>query len=105
MIYAPCDVKPFPHSELSEQADLLVVGNTIVGEELKDGYVLSQDSFLRDDLFSMDEIVQLKTKYNIANVIATHLEEDWGKPYDDYKALESEYENIRFAYDGMIIEL
>ena len=29
------------------------------------------------------------------------LEEDWGKSYDDYKELEKQYENVRFAYDGL----
>ena len=30
IIYAPCDVKPFPHSELFYDADILIIGNTIV---------------------------------------------------------------------------
>ena len=33
----------------------------------------------------------------------THLEEDWGKSFDDYKQLEEVYPNVRFAYDGMEI--
>lgn len=31
----------------------------------------------------MNEIEQLKNKYNIHKVIITHLEECWGKSYDD----------------------
>ncbi len=53
----------------------------------------------------MDEIVELKNKYNIKKVIMTHLEEDWGKSYDDYLELENHYKDISFAYDGMVIEL
>lgn len=34
----------------------------------------------------------------------THLEEDWGKPYDDYRELERELHFIHFAYDGLKIQ-
>ena len=54
-------------------------GNTFVGEKLKDGYILSKDNPLRNELFSMDEIITLKNKYSIKKVIITHIEEDWGK--------------------------
>ena len=53
----------------------------------------------------MDEILELQKKYGIKEVIMTHLEEDWGKSYDDYKRLEEEYAHVRFAYDGMEISL
>lgn len=53
----------------------------------------------------MSEIEELKTKYNIKRVIITHLEEDWGKSYDDYLKLEKQYNNTTFAYDGMTFEL
>lgn len=55
----------------------------------------------------MSEIIELKKKYNIHKVIITHIEEDWGKSYDDYLELQSHYnesefaDNILFAYDGM----
>jgi phosphoribosyl 1,2-cyclic phosphate phosphodiesterase len=105
LIYAPCDVKPFPSYSILEKADIMIIGNTIVGEELKGGFVLQKDCDLRRELFSMEEILQLKDKYSINKVIITHLEEDWGKSYDDYVELEKKYENIKFAYDGMRIEL
>ncbi len=53
----------------------------------------------------MVEIQAIKSKYKIKKVVITHLEEDWGKSYDDYKALEKGYSSIEFAYDGMILEL
>ncbi|MBQ6995382.1 MAG: MBL fold metallo-hydrolase [Lachnospiraceae bacterium] len=105
VIYAPCDVKPFPKNERFMGADVLIIGNTIVGNVLKDGFVLEQDNPLREELFVMEEIEALKAKYGIKQVIITHLEEDWGKSYDDYVELEKEYEGIRFAYDGMEVEL
>ncbi|WP_432666939.1 MBL fold metallo-hydrolase [Wukongibacter baidiensis] len=105
LIYAPCDVKPFPNEDIFTDADVLIIGNTFVGETLKDGYILSEDNPLREDLFSMEEVMDLKKKFNIKRVIVTHLEEDWGKSYDDYTKLEDKYDNVQFAYDGMVIDI
>lgn len=105
VIYAPCDVKPFPENLAFENADVLIIGNTIIGDTLKDGFVLTEDNPLRKELFTMDEILALKEKYHIPKVIMTHLEEDWGKSYDDYKKLEKEFDGISFAFDGMEILL
>ena len=46
-----------------------------------------------------------KEKYNIQRVIITHLEEDWGKSYDDYLDIQKQYSGIEFAFDGMEIIL
>jgi phosphoribosyl 1,2-cyclic phosphate phosphodiesterase len=35
---------------------VLIVGNTIVGDILKDGFVLSENIPLRKELFTLDEI-------------------------------------------------
>ena len=105
LIYAPCDVKHFPVNEIFKDADVMIIGNTVIGDVLKGGFKLEEDNPLREELFVMDEIVELKNKYNIKKVIMTHLEEDWGKSYDDYLELENHYKDISFAYDGMVIEL
>ncbi len=105
LIYAPCDVKPFPNQKIFEGADCLIIGNTIVGDKLKGGFPLAENNPLRKELFVMDEIVGLKQKYRIPRVIITHLEEIWGKSYDDYLELQTQYDGIEFAYDGMKINL
>jgi phosphoribosyl 1,2-cyclic phosphate phosphodiesterase len=105
VIYAPCDVKPFPENKIFEKANYMIIGNTVVGNILKDGYELKEGNPLNEELFNMEEILKLKNKFNIDKVIITHLEEDWGKSYDDYLKLEQEYSNIFFAYDGMKIKL
>lgn len=105
VIYAPCDVKPFPNDEILKNAELLIIGNTVVGDILKGGFILKEDNPLRKELFSLDEIQNIKRQYNIKNVIITHLEEDWGKSYDDYLELENKYSGIKFAYDGMEIDI
>ena len=51
------------------------------------------------------EHVAIRKQYGIKRVIITHLEEDWGKSYDDYRELERELNLIYFAYDGMKIRL
>ena len=104
-IYAPCDVKPFPEHSIFQNADVMIIGDTIIGETLKDGFILKKDNLLREELFTMEEIEELKKKYSIKKVIMTHLGEDWGKSYDDYLKLEKQYENIKFAYDGMKVEI
>lgn len=103
VIYAPCDVKPFPTYEIFYDADVLIIGNTIVGDVLKDGFVLEKDNPLRDELFTLEEVLEIKKQYRIGEVIITHLEEDWGKSYDDYKELEKKFDSLRFAFDGMDI--
>lgn len=105
VIYAPCDVKPFPQKDIFKNTDIMIIGNTIIGEVLKDGYVLKEGNSISSELFNMKEIENLKNKYNIKKVVITHLEEDWGKSYDDYLKLENEYEGIAFAYDGMTLEI
>lgn len=103
VIYAPCDVKPFPENDIFMDADCLIIGDTIVADILKDGFVLGKDNPLRDELFVMDEVIGLKDKYHIKKVIITHLEEDWGKSYDDYRNLQKQLDGIEFAYDGLEI--
>lgn len=105
IIYAPCDVKPFPKSEKFKDADVLIIGNTIVGDVLKDGFVLSEDNPLRKELFSLDEIDAIRKRYDIKEVVITHLEEDWGKSYGDYRELEKKLNFTNFAYDGLRIQL
>lgn len=93
-------------SPMREQgADVLIIGNTIVGETLKGSFVLNEDNPLRKELFTLDEIDTMRIQYDIKRVIITHLEEDWGKSYDDYKELEKELNLIQFAYDGLKIQL
>jgi len=103
IIYAPCDVKPFPDNEIFYNSDLMIIGNTLPVDTIKDGFYVTDDNPLKEELFVMSEIVAIKDKYNIQEVIMTHLEEDWGLSYTDYEELAKQYNNISFAYDGMII--
>ena len=105
LIYAPCDCIPFPDDELLYNADILVIGNTFIGEVLKNGKVITDEHPLRKELHSFEDVLRIKETLNINRVVITHIEEDWGKTYDDYVALERKYQDIQFAFDGLKIFL
>ena len=46
IIYVPCDVKPFPKPEKFQNTDVLIIGNIIVGDIWKDGFVLKKETKL-----------------------------------------------------------
>lgn len=105
LVYAPCDCVPFPNDNIIQNADILIIGNTYIGNVLKNGRIITDDHPLHNELHSMSDIFKIVETMNIKNVIVTHIEEDWGKSYSDYLELEKQYTNLKFAYDGMIVEL
>jgi phosphoribosyl 1,2-cyclic phosphate phosphodiesterase len=105
LIYAPCDCLPFPYEPLFYNADVLVIGNTFIGDVLKNGKTIGKDHPLRSELHSMEDVLMIADRFNIKKVIVTHIEEDWGESYDDYVELQKGYENVTFAYDGLTVEL
>ena len=104
LIYAPCDCLPFPDDELMYGADVLVIGNTFIGDRLKNDKVIGAEHLLRKELYSFEDVLEIREQFGIKRVVFTHLEEDWGKSYDDYLTIESMHNGIQFAYDGMVIE-
>ena len=103
-IYACCDVKPFIHNEAYFDADVLIVGLVSDDGILKDGSRLENAPF-KDDMFTIEEIMEIKRKYRIKRVIVTHIDEYWGKSYDQYREVEKTLDNVSFACDGMEIIL
>lgn len=71
---------------------------------LKDGFVYSADDYTRTELYSIEETLEIAAKIRAKEIVFTHLEEYWNRSYDDYLTLEKSHENVRFAYDGMVIE-
>ena len=102
VIYAPCDVKPFPEIRKLKNVDLLILGEALPDGSLKEGITIPEDNLLRKELFSMEEIAGLVDRLRPRKTILTHIEEEWGRSYDDYKSMEkSYYGKVVFAYDGM----
>lgn len=105
VIYAPCDCMPFPLDEQMRNADLLIIGNTFIGDTLKDNRIIDSKHPLRQELHSIEDVLKIKEDLSITNLIITHIEEDWGKSYDEYVALEDKNPGVKFAYDGMVVEV
>jgi len=107
VIYAPCDVKPFLFNRRLKAADLLIIGGNFPEGPLKNGITIPENNELRRELYSFREILDLVGKINPKKTLIVHIEEEWGKSFDDYKVLEEQYAryNLQFAYDGMRIQL
>ncbi|MGL5615160.1 MAG: MBL fold metallo-hydrolase [Sarcina sp.] len=98
ILYAPCDVKPFPLEKEFIDSDILIIGNFMPREAKYTEYITA--------LYYLDEIIEIAENLRIKKVIITHIEEQWELSYDDYKKIESKYNGyIEFAYDSMNIEI
>jgi phosphoribosyl 1,2-cyclic phosphate phosphodiesterase len=102
IVYAPCDIKPFPeHREEVQQPDILIIQPGIFETGLKHQFNYPTDHISRKTLYTFEQTVDLSRRLQAKETIMVHLEEYWNRSYDDYHILESKYSNIRFAYDGM----
>jgi len=104
VVYAPCDLKPFPENQDAVQnADLLIIQPGIFGEGRKHNFHYPADHISRTTLYTFEQTMDLATRLQAENILFVHLEEYWNRSYDDYCTLESKNQRIRFAYDGMQI--
>lgn len=102
MVYAPCDIKPFPERRKEVKgADLLVIQPGIFEDGLKHGFTYNVDHVSRTTLYTFEETLALAKRLQAGRMLFVHLEEYWNRSYDDYVALEKRFDNMRFAYDGM----
>jgi phosphoribosyl 1,2-cyclic phosphate phosphodiesterase len=106
MIYAPCDIKPFPEERHElHNANLLVIQPGIFEEGLKHGFVYPQDHISRTTLYTFDDTIALAGRIHSKQILFVHLEEYWNRSYDDYSAVQEEFDNVQFAYDGMRVKI
>jgi len=104
VVYAPCDIKPFPeHRNEVQKADLLIIQPGIFEKGLKHGFRYPAQHISRTTLYTFEQTLDLATRLQAKRVLFVHLEEYWNRSYDDYLALESKNQMVRFAYDGMQI--
>ncbi|MGV8172425.1 MAG: MBL fold metallo-hydrolase [Candidatus Woesearchaeota archaeon] len=107
VLYLPCDVKPFNIQEkYLKNLDVFIVNSPWF--ESKNGLKKVDKAHpLREELFSMDELINLIEKHNIKKTVIVHIEEMWRLSYEDFKLMEKKYKkyNIQFAYDGMKISV
>ena len=106
VVYAPCDIKPFPeHRKEVQQADLLVIQPGIFESGLKHGFKYPAEHISRKTLYTFEQTLELATRLQARKVAFVHLEEYWHRSYDDYCEMEAGNRNIRFAYDGMQVKV
>ena len=102
VVYAPCDIKPFPEDrDEVKNADVLIIQPGIFETGLKHSFTYPPDHISRTTLYTFEQTLALAERLQAHEVVFVHLEEYWNRSYDDYKQIESQYPHIRFAYDGM----
>jgi phosphoribosyl 1,2-cyclic phosphate phosphodiesterase len=106
VVYASCDIKPFPeHREEVQKADLLIIQPGIFEKGLKHRFRYPPDHISRKTLYTYEQTLALAARIQAQKILFIHLEEYWNRSYDDYRALESKNKTIRFAYDGMSVSV
>jgi phosphoribosyl 1,2-cyclic phosphate phosphodiesterase len=102
VVYSPCDFKPFPeHRNEVQQANLLIIQPGIFEEGLKHGFRYPANHISRTTLYTFEQTMDLATRLQAERVLFVHLEEYWNRSHDDYHALETSDQRVRFAFDGM----
>ena len=106
VVYAPCDIKPFPSDrEEVRNAHLLIIQPGIFETGLKHGFTYPETHISRTTLYTFDQTMELARQIQAKDVLFVHLEEYWNRGYDDYLEIEKDYDNIHFAYDGMKVRV
>ena len=102
VVYAPCDIKPFPEQRKEVQrANLLLIQPGIFEEGLKHDFRYPVDHISRTTLYTFEKTMELAKRIQAEKTVFIHLEEYWNRSYDDYLMLEESNPGFRFAYDGM----
>ncbi|MGD8984772.1 MAG: MBL fold metallo-hydrolase [Desulfobacteraceae bacterium] len=106
MVYAPCDIRPFPEErEEVQRADLLVIQPGIFEDGLKHGFQYPKEHISRATLYTFEETLALARRIKAGRILFIHLEEYWNRGYDQYVEIEEKFNNVQFAYDGMRISI
>ena len=81
--------------------DVLIIHLGYFKEKVTDMFM----QHFAEDEQSFEENLETIRRLSPKRTVFTHIEEAWGRSYDDYKKMESQLKdlNIHFAYDGMVI--
>ncbi|MFH1647100.1 MAG: MBL fold metallo-hydrolase [Chloroflexota bacterium] len=102
VVYAPCDIKPFPENrDEVKNADLLIIQPGIFEDGLKHGFKYPAGHVSRTTLYTFEQTLELAARLEAKKTVFVHLEEYWNRSHDDYLALEAKHPNVQFAHDGM----
>lgn len=106
LVYASCDIKPFPeHREEVQGADLLVIQPGIFESGLGHGFVYPEGHISRKTLYTFEQTLALARRIQARQILFVHLEEYWNRGYDAYTDLEKTLDHVMFAHDGQRIRI
>jgi phosphoribosyl 1,2-cyclic phosphate phosphodiesterase len=106
LVYAPCDIRPFPEGREEVQgADLVIMQPGIFEEGLKHGFKYPREHVSRTTLYTLEQTLALVGRIKAQRILLIHLEEYWNRSHDDYLALQEKLDNVRFAHDGMRVSV
>jgi phosphoribosyl 1,2-cyclic phosphate phosphodiesterase len=102
VIYMPCEIKEIKELDKLRNADYLIVHLSWFKEK-----GICADFPWKDEEAPVERVFEFAKNLSIKNTIFVHIDECHDKTLEELKALELKYANhhIRFAYDGMKIEL
>ena len=102
ILYAPCDIIPFPEDERFHGCDLMILQAGWTGPELAERARNGPHHEI-----SLEKIIEIARKYRPDGVLLTHIGEELKLIEADLRALEEEYRefDLRFAHDGMTLEI
>ncbi len=100
LVYAPCDITPFPKDERFRGCDLMILQVGWTGPEMAERARNGPHYEI-----SMDEITEIAREYRPKQVVLTHIGDEVGLLPEDLAAMEAKHSDIclRYAHDGMII--
>jgi phosphoribosyl 1,2-cyclic phosphate phosphodiesterase len=102
VLYAPCDITPFPDDDRFYDCDLMILQTGWWGEEMAERAGKGPHYEI-----SMDEIIGVIEKYEPGRVVLTHIGDELGMTLadlDEQKRKQADF-RLKFAYDGMKIEI
>ena len=106
LVYAPCDIKPFPVMEdVVREADLLVIQPGMFETGLKHEFVYPDEHISRKTLYTFKETMALARRIGSRKILFVHLEEYWNRSYTDYLDIERIHRDITFACDNMRVDI
>jgi phosphoribosyl 1,2-cyclic phosphate phosphodiesterase len=106
IVYAPCDVRPFPEDRPEvRHADILVIQPGIFEDGLRHGFRYPPGHVSRGTLYTFEETLALAGRLGARRTVFVHLEEYWHRSYDDYRRIARKYPGVSFAWDGIRLEV
>lgn len=102
VLYAPCDITPFPDNEEFYGCDLMILQTGWWGKEMAERAEKGPHYEI-----SMDEIVAIIEKFKPKQVVLTHIGDELGMTLADLKDAENRQRDgrLKFAFDGMQISV